>query len=735
MLNIRKMTATFGRLEDRTLELQKGLNVISGANESGKSTWTEFILAMFYGIDTRARAHGNQLPVKTQYLPWNGKPMSGRMELEADGKTLILERSSGSAPLSELKVTDSAGTEIAGYHAVRFGDHLLGAEADVYRRSGCLRQQRAAVSADPLLERRLSSLVTTGSEEYAFAEIDGKLKRLQNAVQYNQSGELPRVRSARETAEESLRKTEALREQQIRLNAQISEKTTEEARLNDISRGLLRLEQRAQQDAVLESRAALQQAEEDLQGWEEVCAQLPPQEVLQGLRQAMNEFSSNTHTAFLENGLNQPEMPKAPSDPAFFQLNVHQAREKAEADASFVEEHLHEKKQGFIPLFLLMLAGIAALACGILFLVLNGSEMRQTSPWLIGFGGALAVLAFFLIRQKQNASRLSKQEAHKLLVWYEAASAEEILEKASDYAEAWALYETQQEQIGRIIEARKAQAEELNEQKDALLARFRPYLPECETISDAEMWLQEAGFATASLEQARRSSVSRQAALDRLEKQVRDIPNDEENLSRYEQYDPALIRQELDRCRESLSSLRSEADRISGALEQMGDPLVLHAEIEALEARERKLQDRYEAILLARKALSDADSSLRSRFSPLLCKRTGEIFGLLTEGKYDRISLDRDFSIRIHPVGSTLDRPLAYFSGGTVDQLYLALRLAICDLLLPGKPIILDDALVYFDDNRAAVALKVLKELGKTRQILLFTCQSREKRILDSLNQ
>ena len=45
----------------------------------------------------------------------------------------------------------------------------------------------------------------------------------------------------------------------------------------------------------------------------------------------------------------------------------------------------------------------------------------------------------------------------------------------------------------------------------------------------------------------------------------------------------------------------------------------------------------------------------------------------------------------------------------------------------------LDDALVYFDDKRAELALQTLRELSKTRQVLIFTCQSREKRLLDKL--
>lgn len=80
-----------------------------------------------------------------------------------------------------------------------------------------------------------------------------------------------------------------------------------------------------------------------------------------------------------------------------------------------------------------------------------------------------------------------------------------------------------------------------------------------------------------------------------------------------------------------------------------------------------------------------------------------------------------------------LPRQAALLSQGTADQLYLAVRLAICQMVLPAEqaaPILLDDALVTFDDKRLAAALDYLAELGAERQILLFTCQSREARCL-----
>ena len=75
----------------------------------------------------------------------------------------------------------------------------------------------------------------------------------------------------------------------------------------------------------------------------------------------------------------------------------------------------------------------------------------------------------------------------------------------------------------------------------------------------------------------------------------------------------------------------------------------------------------------------------------------------------------------------------SFLSLGTLDQLYLAVRLAICESALPADdppPIVLDDALVRFDDERCRAALELLLEESKSRQILLFTCQHRESAYL-----
>ncbi len=129
---------------------------------------------------------------------------------------------------------------------------------------------------------------------------------------------------------------------------------------------------------------------------------------------------------------------------------------------------------------------------------------------------------------------------------------------------------------------------------------------------------------------------------------------------------------------------------------------------------------------MALEALSAANDALRQRFSPALNQRAGELFSALTGGRWPRLTLARDFSAQAAGEGDTLPHSSLALSTGTAEQLYLAVRLALCALTVPDAPLVLDDALAAFDDERMALALELLKEQSAERQILLFSCHSRE---------
>ena len=186
---------------------------------------------------------------------------------------------------------------------------------------------------------------------------------------------------------------------------------------------------------------------------------------------------------------------------------------------------------------------------------------------------------------------------------------------------------------------------------------------------------------------------------------------------------------EAEACQASLHLAEQELAQLQGRLEALGDPVFLDARLDQVREEADRLRGDCDALEIAMETLRQAEDHLHARFSPQLGRLAQSYFVRLTQGSFSDVSLDRDLQVTVREEDSLADRPLALLSQGTTDQLYLALRLAVADLVLPEPracPLILDDALLAFDDRRLAVALELLGQLAQTRQILLFTCQHRE---------
>ena len=177
------------------------------------------------------------------------------------------------------------------------------------------------------------------------------------------------------------------------------------------------------------------------------------------------------------------------------------------------------------------------------------------------------------------------------------------------------------------------------------------------------------------------------------------------------------------------AALRERMERESGAASVIGDPMALRSELGELRKRREALVLQHDALAKAIDAMAQADREIQKRFSPALAKRAAQYMRALTDGRYDAVALTRDFSAEARRTGDTLGHSTAYLSAGAADLMYLAVRLAMCELALQSDepcPIILDDTLVNFDDDRAHRAVQLLHNLAKERQIILFTCHKRD---------
>ena len=182
-----------------------------------------------------------------------------------------------------------------------------------------------------------------------------------------------------------------------------------------------------------------------------------------------------------------------------------------------------------------------------------------------------------------------------------------------------------------------------------------------------------------------------------------------------------------------LARLRLQLGQCRGRMEHLPEPELLQRRLSQTRRRLSELELTRQAIDCALDALETARMELQRRFAPRISQRAGYFLSRLTGGVYDRIQIGDDLSVQAAREDETTLRSPQWRSEGTGDQMYLALRLAVWEVLSPECPIILDDALIRFDQKRMERALELLKELSEKRQILLFSCQEREKEYWDRM--
>ena len=620
-MKIISMTATFGKLDNETLHLQEGLNVLTAPNEWGKSTWCAFLCAMLYGIDTRERSRADQLADKEKYMPWSGKPMEGSIRLLHEGRDITIQRRTrGRVPMGEFLAWETeTGLTIRELTADNCGQVLLGVEKSVFQRTGFLRFTDLPVKADDALRRRLNALVTTGDESGSADRLGQKLKELKNRCRHNHTGLIPECQAQIRDTQQKLWEVQDLQKQHDHLQ-----------------------DQQDEQSARLE---ALENHREHLE-WKDV----------QSDSQRIEDARTAVRTAVLLEKALEERFTEKP-DRAGVEAKLRQGQARLEE----VELYVEEPPDGSMGILLTAMLGAMLFVMALLM-----TDRRLLLPCLLV---AFALLfASALLYGKQRRQRL----------WYniEKTRRQGKYDELVKFLDSWRGQLKLLEELERARENTSRAQTHLQDLEAMGRTARAPQDPDALTLSREET-MRAIGEVNVQLERSRTRRAQLQGQLERLP--------DEEQLQR-----------KLSQCRHRLVELEKTS----------------------------------QAIGYAQNALEEAMQELQRRFAPRITRRAGDLLGRLTGGAYDRISIGEDLSILAARRSEGGLRAVQWRSEGTMDQMYLALRLAVWEELSPNSPLVLDDALIRFDQSRMEQALDVLSALGKTQQIILFTCQNREKEYL-----
>ena len=664
ILRILQANATYGKLNQAQLSLQSGLNVICAPNEGGKSTWSRFLLTMFYGLNTRQRG---ELADKNRFQPWNGSPMQGRLELAVGEDVLTLSRRTQRAdsPMGVFSCT-YAGTDtpVRGLDALRCGETLLGVPQSVYQRCAFIPSGSMAIDADADLERRINALISTGEEKISFSQAETRLKRQLHQRKYNRSGAIPLLESEIASLSSAQAEVQDLAERETSLRQQLRQ---------------------VQEEQVTLRAAQQQEAQQRIAEKQRLLQSLPDSAALQSINEQLGAVRSMGE-------------------------QVQQARDAAAAQEQTIQAQLQELSRNPLhpmtkpeleaqlqiqppapPQVAQLLISLALGLCGGGFLWYEIGQSQLL--WLCAACAVTALAAGNFLRLL--IQRIRRQQVRRR----ELQRQEELRKLADSYLPMLEKLEEQRSLLQQRQQAVADSEQRLRATLADLLTVVQKWDTGVHTPTDVRRFVQQMTQRREEL-----TEEIRQAQADALHAQTPDADG-------------------------SAARLQQQIAQVQGQLAALGGAEDAPQRIARKQEQLHRLQGEYDSLALALDVLRSANTTLQNRFSPELGRRAAEIFADMTGSPWSHILLDREFRLSAEAGSDPTRRSVQLLSSGTADQLYLAVRLAICEMVLPAEqnaPLILDDALLTFDDERLHKTLDYLVQLGSRRQIRLFSCQSRE---------
>ncbi len=706
-MRIYSMTATFGKLEHQTLTLKPGLNIIEAPNEWGKSTWCAFLVAMLYGIETKERTTQTALAVKERYAPWSGSPMEGRIDLSWNGRDITIERrTKGRSIFGEFRAYETeSGLAVPELTGTNCGQMLLGVEKSVFTRAGFLRLSDLPVTQDEHLRNRLNALVTTGDESGTSDALAQQLRDLKNRCYLNRSnGLLPQAQAQKSELEEKLQELQQLqtRSEQIK-QRQVQLEQNHKLLINHQSA----LEYAAGQ-TYLQKLAAAQAAQEaaaaKVQELETTCAHLPELSQLDEQLLLLQQLREQWDTLHMQAQLLPAEPVKSETPPAYVGLSPEDAAAQASTDVQVYRQANQEadKRLPTVLAYALALAGIGALLI---------------PHWIGKAVGVAVILIGLLWGHSSRAARMrARNTADALVNKYAPLPPEQWVSAAERFAKDQSDYASQRSKYHADRAALDSRMADLKEKIQSLTGG--------DSLAACESEWKAARSSVAALAEARREYQRAETLTQALTASHKEVlpPQFPDTMTHSAQDTEKL----LSDCILEQQQLQLQLGHCQGRMEALGQESLLRQQLSAVEDRIRQLETTYEALELAQNTLAAASAELQRRFAPRIAKRAQAIFSELTDQRYERLTLGEDLTVHAAAVEEATLHSTLWRSEGTADQLYLALRLAVAEELTPDAPLILDDALARFDDTRLARAMSILRDAAQAKQVIVFTCHSRE---------
>ena len=605
----------FGKLKDKEIKLEDGINIVYGENEAGKSSLLKFITSMLYGASKNK--NGKDISDFEKYKPWQTEEFSGKIEYSLDsGESFEVYREfkKKNPIIYNSKKEDISKTfNIDKTKGIEFFEEQTGIDEETFFNTAITEQEgiKLSKSSQNSIVQKISNLITSGDDNISFKKSLDKINKRQNE-------EVGTERTSQRPINNVENKIRRLLDEKRNL-----ENYKENMHDNSLEKEQLRLEEKDEEIKI------------------EFLKEVKSKQDSNRFKSAEINFNRN-----LENDYSQK----------IKELN--KKIENVQAEDNF-------------------------------------EKVNTKNYYLV----AAILVITFIILMFVNEFKLINILVLLPLIWvfYKKNEAEKIVKEKNQNIDA------DREKIAHEIEVLKEN--------------------------------QELQKREAEAKQEKLSNDIERENQDLIEKYTKflDIGFMQENLNK--NYDEIL--KEIDKKENRLNTIKfrlhtmeTNSQNINKKLEELSK---IEEELVAAEEEKDDLLSLNNSYNVAKVCLERAYDQVKENISPRFTEKLCDIISKVSSGRYENVIFNDEDGLRVElQNGSYI--PASRLSTGTIDQMYISLRLsALNEVTEETMPIILDEAFAYFDDDRLANTLRYLENNFKQNQIIIFTCSKREKEVLDKL--
>ena len=681
----------YGNIENKDINLEEGINIIHGANESGKSTLLNYIISIFYGISRNK--DGKALSDYEKYKPWNSNEFSGRIsyKLENGEKYEIFRDFNKKNPkIYNDKLEDiSDRFETDKKDGSKFFIEQMGIDKQMYLSTVVSTQEEVRLNEknQNMLIQKIANLAGTGEDNVSYKKALIKLQeKIRDEIGTNKTSQKPLNIIEKEITEinNKITETEKYRNRKYEIDEEKEQILSE-------------LKELEQQKQILQELQNFMKSEEETKNRLEIREKNRKDNIAK-----INELTNQKNTINAESERVQSAKNHLQDIIKGHKENIEKLNSEIEKIANEKEE-TQEKEKPSISFMVITVVLAITLICSIILI-----KNYIVSGVLVV--AIIANIVFYVInknKQKVNKAKLREK------INQEKQYKREKLENQKQ--QIIANVNTTEKELEKQEEEEKQVNSELSMLKGQIILLEKNNEKITEEIEQDNKAIKEE------------SNKNKQQIIEKYkDKNINDLLY----INDYQNY-ISKIEETINNNRIRIKGLEIEYNTIVPQLDEM---VVLEEKREADKEKLAELREKESIINIAIENLMDAYEEMKTTITPKFTKNLSESIQKISSNKYNKVTINDENGMIIENNRGEYVEAIK-LSTGTIDQLYLALRLSMIDeLSKENLPIILDESFAYSDNNRLKNMLQYLTSDLNNHQTIIFTCTDREQKMLEEMN-